>query len=421
MNKLELFCGDTVKLKSRKRRETICSVFSDDSCQDDHIRVNHVIQNNLRVKANDIIFIHGCPHVKYGTRIHVLPIANTLKDITRNVVQQYLHQYFFDAYRPVRISDIFIVPIKTNITVEFKVIDTEPSPYCIVAPETIIDCEGEPVEREIGESSINEVDFDDIGGMEDIKEVLKEFILCSNVYDERYIRFGMAPSRGVLLYGPPGCDNLRDNNVPYGNKSSERLINQIINEIDGINYKIKLFIIGATNRPDRLDEIIFRPGRLDQTIYIPLPDETARYAILKIALRKCSLAKDVDIKLLATVLCGGSSASIIEICRRAVKAAIHQLTENEQKMEQSKQNNDSNVTDLIIKREHFEQAMAYYPRCCEALNTDIRKYEIFAHMLQSYKYGLPLGNFKFPENINNNGDASQGSITYTDDDDDLYT
>jgi transitional endoplasmic reticulum ATPase len=91
--------------------------------------------------------------------------------------------------------------------VEFKVIDTEPSPYCIVAPETVICCEGTPIERQLEEASIDEIDFDDIGGLEDIKQCLKEFIQYPFQYEEIYHRFGMAPSRGVLLYGPPGCGN----------------------------------------------------------------------------------------------------------------------------------------------------------------------------------------------------------------------
>jgi transitional endoplasmic reticulum ATPase len=89
--------------------------------------------------------------------------------------------------------------------VEFKVIETEPSPYCIVAPETVIHCQGEPIKREAEEALINEIGFDDIGGLEGVKQKLKEFIQYPIEHLEIYHKFGMAPSRGVLLYGPPGC------------------------------------------------------------------------------------------------------------------------------------------------------------------------------------------------------------------------
>ena len=80
-----------------------------------NIRVNHVTQNNLRLHAGDSISIQGCPHVKYGSRIHVLPIDDTVKDIARTLLQQYLQSYFLDAYRPVRVGDTFIVRARKRI------------------------------------------------------------------------------------------------------------------------------------------------------------------------------------------------------------------------------------------------------------------------------------------------------------------
>jgi transitional endoplasmic reticulum ATPase len=104
----------------------------------------------------------------------------------------------------VRLDDTFVVRVGTR-AIEFKVIKTEPSPYCIVAPETVIHCEGEPIQREVEETLIDEIGFDDIGGLEDVKQRLKELIQYSTEHQEIYQKFGMAPSRGVLLYGPSGC------------------------------------------------------------------------------------------------------------------------------------------------------------------------------------------------------------------------
>ncbi len=204
MDKLQLFCGDAVKLKGKKRRETICIVLSDDSCRDDRIRVNHVVQKNLRVHADDIISIQGYQHISYGTRIHVLPIDDTVKNIAGNILKEYLEPYFRDAFRPVYVGDTFIVRT-TMHAVEFKVIETEPSPYCIVAPETVIHCEGEPIQREVEEALINEIDFDDIGGLEDVKQRLKQFIQWPIEYQEKYHKLGINLSYHLLLYGPSGC------------------------------------------------------------------------------------------------------------------------------------------------------------------------------------------------------------------------
>lgn len=200
MDKLEIFCGDAVKLKGKKRRTTICIVFSDDTCPDGYIRMYHGTQNNLRVPSGDVITIEKCPDAKYGKHIHVLPINDTMKDIEGDLLQNYLQPYFHDAYRPVYIGDTFTAHMKTR-TIEFKVFETEPSPYCIVAPETAIHCKGEPIEREVEE----EIDFDDIGGLEDAKTKLKELIQGTIEHQEIYHKYGMAPPHGFLLFGPTGC------------------------------------------------------------------------------------------------------------------------------------------------------------------------------------------------------------------------
>ena len=77
------------------------------------------------------------------------------------------------------------------------------------------------------------------------------------------------------------------------------MLNQILTEMDGMNAKKNVFIIGATNRPDQIDPALLRPGRLDQLIYIPLPDEPSRLSILKACLRKSPVAQDVDLGFLS--------------------------------------------------------------------------------------------------------------------------
>lgn len=91
--------------------------------------------------------------------------------------------------------------------------------------------------------------------------------------------------------------------------------------------KKTVFIIGATNRPDIIDPALLRPGRLDQLIYIPLPDEDSRFQIFKACLRKSPIAKDVDLRALAKFTQGFSGADITEICQRACKYAIRENIE----------------------------------------------------------------------------------------------
>jgi transitional endoplasmic reticulum ATPase len=109
--------------------------------------------------------------------------------------------------------------------------------------------------------------------------------------------------------------------------AADRVLNQLLTEMDGMNAKKTVFIIGATNRPDIIDPALMRPGRLDQLIYIPLPDEGSRKSIFKSALRKSPVAPEVDLDLLSKVTQGFSGADITEICQRAVKYAIRESIE----------------------------------------------------------------------------------------------
>ena len=110
-------------------------------------------------------------------------------------------------------------------------------------------------------------------------------------------------------------------------------------EIDGVGPKKNLFFIGATNRPDILDEALLRPGRLDQLIYIPLPDTPSRISIFKASLRKSPVAKDVDFNFLGKLTEGFSGADITEICQRAVKYAIRESIRAEARIKAMKEIN----------------------------------------------------------------------------------
>lgn len=82
MDELQLFRGDTVLLKGKRRKETVCIILSNDNCPDDKIRMNRVIRNNLRVRLFDVVSIQPCPDIMYGKRIHVLPIDDTVHGLT---------------------------------------------------------------------------------------------------------------------------------------------------------------------------------------------------------------------------------------------------------------------------------------------------------------------------------------------------
>lgn len=268
--------------------------------------------------------------------------------------------------------------------------------------------------------------WEDIGGLEETKRELQEMVRYPIEHRGLFERFGMEASRGVLFYGPPGCGktlmakaianecganfisvkgpellnmwfggseaNVRDlfdkarsaspcilffdemdsiarargSGAGGSSDTSDRVINQILSEIDGIGSGKTLFIIGATNRPDILDPGIMRPGRLDQLIYIPLPDKDSRISIFKANLRKSPVADDITLEQLADVTDGFSGADITEICQRAAKNAIRDSIaaeiERQRRVEAGEltQEEADELPDPVpcITRSHFEASMS---------------------------------------------------------------
>jgi transitional endoplasmic reticulum ATPase len=225
------------------------------------------------------------------------------------------------------------------------------------------------------------IHWDDIGGLEEVKQELKEAVEWPIKNPEIFGKLGIKPPKGILLYGPPGCgktllaravateseanfisikgpevfskwvgesekairevfrkarmaapsvvffDEL-DSLVPrrglgYADSGvSERVISQLLTEMDGIVALEDIVVIAATNRPDIVDPAVLRPGRFDRLIYVPEPDEKSRLQIFKIYTKNMPLAKDVNISELVTMTKNYSGADIDALCR---ESAMHAL------------------------------------------------------------------------------------------------
>lgn len=77
-------------LQGKKRKDTVCIALADDSCEEPKIRMNKVVRSNLRVRLGDVVSVHQCPDVKYGTRVHILPVDDTVEGVTGNLFDAYL-------------------------------------------------------------------------------------------------------------------------------------------------------------------------------------------------------------------------------------------------------------------------------------------------------------------------------------------
>lgn len=301
----------------------------------------------------------------------------------------------------------------------------------------------------------------------------------------------MSPSKGVLFYGPPGCGktlmakavanecqanfisvkgpelltmwfgeseaNVRDvfekarqaapcvlffdeldsiaqqrgGSNGDGGGAADRVMNQLLTEMDGVGAKKNVFIIGATNRPDIIDTALMRPGRLDQLIYIPMPDFESRLSILRATLRKSPVSKDVDLSYLASQTDKFTGADLTEICQSACKMAIREEIERDIERQRMKQeageemDDDEDEEDTMpeILPKHFETAVRQARRSVS--DRDLAQYASFAQTLQqsraavSGSTGGSLATFAFPES--GGGEAAGGAAADDEDEEDLYS
>jgi len=411
MDELQLFKGDTVVLKGKKRKETVCIVLSDDTISNEKIRMNRVVRNNLRVRLGDVVSVAPCPDVKYGKRIHVLPIDDTVEGLTGNLFDVYLKPYFLEAYRPIHKGDIFIVRGGMR-AVEFKVVETDPVPYCIVAPDTVIHCEGEPIKREEEEEALNAVGYDDIGGVRKQLAQIKEMVELPLRHPQLFKAIGVKPPRGILLYGPPGTgktliaravanetgaffylingpeimsklageseSNLRkafeeaeknspaiifidelDAIAPKREKThgevERRIVSQMLTLMDGLKQRSHVIVMAATNRPNSIDPALRRFGRFDREVDIGIPDATGRLEILRIHTKNMKLADDVDLEQVAAESHGHVGADLAALCS---EAALQQIREKMDLIDLEEDQIDAEVLDsLAVTMENFRFAM----------------------------------------------------------------
>jgi len=226
------------------------------------------------------------------------------------------------------------------------------------------------------------ITWDDVGGLDDPKEMVKEAVEWPLSSPEKFDRMGIEPPKGVLLYGPPGTgktlmakavanetnanfisvrgpqllskwvgesekairqtfrkarqvaptviffdelDSLapsRGNEV--GNNVSERVVNQLLTELDGLEEMGNVMVIGATNRPDMIDPALLRSGRFDRLVFIGEPEQEGREQILKIHTQNSPLAPDVSLREIAEITDGYVGSDLESIAREAAMVALRE-------------------------------------------------------------------------------------------------
>jgi transitional endoplasmic reticulum ATPase len=289
-------------------------------------------------------------------------LAALVKETAMNALRRFLKEHAIDLDKP--IPSELLQKLKVTMADFYKAMKN-------VAPSLM---------REVL-IEVPEVRWDDIGGLDLVKQQLREAVEWPIKYPHIFEHMGIRPPKGILLYGPPGCgktllakaaatesganfiavkgpeilskwigesekaireifkrarkaapaiiffDEIDAIAPVRGHDVSgvtDRIVNQMLTEMDGIEALRGVVVIGATNRPDLLDPALLRPGRFDRVIYVPPPDTKARYEILKIHTRKIPLAEDVNLVELAKITEGYSGADLEALVREAVMLALRE-------------------------------------------------------------------------------------------------
>ncbi len=256
------------------------------------------------------------------------------------------------------------------------------------------------------------VEWDDVGGLDEIKQEIREAVEWPLKYPEAFEAINIAPPKGILLHGPPGTGktllakaiaNKSESNFisikgpellskyvgesekavretfrkakqaaptiiffdeidaitpirggSFGDSHvTERVVSQILTELDGLEELKDVIVIAATNRPDMIDPALLRPGRIDKLIYIPLPNKDARKDIFAIHLKGKPIDDNVNLNSLAEATEGSVGADIEAICRGASMLALKEVIQSATDREAIK----NGIKELKIKKEHFDEAM----------------------------------------------------------------
>ena len=259
---------------------------------------------------------------------------------------------------------------------------------------------------------VPDVNWEDIGGLKDVKQELQEAVEWPLKYHELFIHSDATPPKGILMYGPPGTgktlmakaaaheseanfisikgpvllskwvgesekgvrevfrkarqaapcivffdeiDAIAPTRGSLGSDShvTERVISQLLTEMDGLEVLSNVIIIAATNRPDIIDAALLRPGRFDRLLYVPPPDKEARMQILKIHTSKKPLADDVNIETVANQTEGYTGADIAALASAAVMLALREHIDKYKDPKKA----ESAKNEIKVHMKNFEEAM----------------------------------------------------------------
>ncbi|MCB5425647.1 CDC48 family AAA ATPase [Altererythrobacter sp. CC-YST694] len=310
---------------------------------------------------------------------------------------------------PPEVMRMFNAPAYALTQIRLTVVSTAPKGIVHIDENTEVELRPEFEEPRDGRGSVN---YDDVGGMGDTIRQLQEMVELPLRYPELFRRLGVDPPKGVLLHGPPGTgktrlaqavaneseaeffiingpeimgsaygesekrlrevfeeatrmapsivfideiDSIAPKRSEVHGEAEKRLVAQLLTLMDGLDKRANLVVIGATNRPDAIDEALRRPGRFDREIVIGVPDEKGRREIISIHTRGMPLGEGVDLAELARITHGFVGADLAALAREAAIEAVRRIMP---KLDLEAQTIPNEVLEeLCVERSDFVEAL----------------------------------------------------------------
>lgn len=315
----------------------------------------------------------------------------------------------FEQFFGMDFGDFFFTPFGEE---KFAVISTDPKGIVRVTRAT--DIELLPQATAPMEEKVPEVTYEDLGGLNEEVQKVREMIELPLKHPELFERLGIEPPRGILLHGPPGTgktllakavanesgakfmvingpeimskfygeseENLRkifeqaEKNAPsiifideidaiapkreeVRGEVEKRVVSQLLTLLDGLKSRGKIIVIGATNIPNSLDPALRRPGRFDREIELGVPNKEGRKEILQIHTRGMPLAKNVEIDKIAEITHGYVGADISALCKESAMHALRRILPDMGIMKEDKPINQEILKKLVVLKEDFDHAL----------------------------------------------------------------
>ena len=384
--------GDVVEIVGKRSTAAIAMAAYDEDQALDVVRLDGLQRGNAETGSGEHVIIRAATS-RPATRVVFAPAQ---REMRLQGPTQALQRNFFrkplvagdlvatTGQQPVQnmpseVRRMFNAPAYALTQIRLQVVSTAPKGIVHIDENTEVELRAEFEEPRDGRAVVN---YDDVGGMGDTIQALREMVELPLRYPELFTRLGVDPPRGVLLHGPPGTGKTRlaqavanesdadfqtisgpeimskyhgeseerlrevfeeaeenepalvfideiDSIAPKRDKvpgeAEKRLVAQLLTLMDGLEARTNIVVIAATNRPEAIDEALRRPGRFDREIVLGVPDESGRREILAIHTRGMPLGDKVDLKELARVTHGFVGADIAALAREAAIEAVRRI------------------------------------------------------------------------------------------------